>query len=111
MFVLLIGLSGCEGNESYTEIKVTLTNTSKEEFHMWANYERADPSNKLKPGVKREKVFTYKTKTDENAGYIISAFAGKIDDKVFSKQFVLKTDQPTDQISINFDGVNLVQAD
>lgn len=111
MFAFLIGLSGCEGTEGLTKITVTLTNTSKEEFHMWANYERADPSNKLKPGVKREKVFTYKTKTGEDAGYIISAFAGKIDDKVFSKQFVLKTDQPTDQISINFDGVNLVQAD
>ncbi len=111
MFVFLIVMSGCERTESLTKITVTLTNASTEDIYLWANYERPYPSNKLKPGVKREKVFTYQTKANENTGYTISVFAGKNDGKFISKNFVLITNKPADQLQITFDGVNLLQAD
>lgn len=111
MFVFLILMSGCEGTEGLTKITVTLTNSSTEDIHMWVNYERLDTSNKLKPGVKREKVFTYQTKADENTGYTISVFAGKPEERYISKNFVLITNKPDDHINITYDGVNLEQAD
>jgi len=111
MFVFLSIMSGCEGMDGYTEITVIFTNTSTEDVHMWANYEKTDISNRLKPGVKREKVFTYQAQTGEDAVYTIIAYANKIDGKVVTKNFEVTTHKPADQIKINFNGVSLVQAD